>query len=335
MHYDLGIDVSKARLDALLWDAQHGKHRRKSVPNTEAGVAQLLAWLATLEITAAQLRATLEPTSTYHECAAYALHAAGCTVCLVNCLRLRRYAQSLGLLSKTDALDAHLLARYGAAEQPAAWTPPEPSAQALRALLAHRDALKVDIQRERNRTESASSRTPDCVRQSMAQLLAFLQAQLKVANSAIASHIKRHAPLRHVSKLLQSIPGVGPRVSEHLCALLMTHRFGSAEQLSAYLGLVPVDWQSGSSIHRRARLSKAGPSRLRQVLYLPAVVAARYNPHIKAQYTRLLAKGKSKMAAIGAAMHKLAQLCFGVVHTNTPYSATWRTQASTTAATKT
>ncbi len=100
-----------------------------------------------------------------------------------------------------------------------------------------------------------------------------------------------------------------------------SHHFDSAEQLAAYLGLVPVERQSGTSVLGRARLSKAGPARVRAVLYMAAVVAIRCNPHVKTVYERLLVKGKAKMAALGAAMHKLVHLCFGVLKTRKPYQA--------------
>jgi hypothetical protein len=93
------------------------------------------------------------------------------------------------------------------------------------------------------------------------------------------------------------------------------HNFGSAEQLAAYLGLVPVERQLGSSVLGRARMSKAGPARIRAVLYMAAVVGTRYNPHVKAVYERLLARGKSKISSLGAAMRKLAHLSFGVLKT--------------------
>jgi transposase len=104
-----------------------------------------------------------------------------------------------------------------------------------------------------------------------------------------------------------------------MLAVMHSHDFGSAEQLAAYLGLVPVERQSGSSVLGRARLSKAGPARIRAVLYMAAVVATRCNPHVKAVYDRLLARGKSKMSALGAAMRKLVHLCFGVLKTRQSY----------------
>lgn len=106
-----------------------------------------------------------------------------------------------------------------------------------------------------------------------------------------------------------------------MLSVMHSHRFNTAEQLAAYLGLVPVERQSGTSVLGRARLSKAGPARIRAVLYMAAVVATRFNPHVKAVYERLLAKGKAKMAAIGAAMRKLVHLCFGVLKTRKPYQA--------------
>ena len=123
--------------------------------------------------------------------------------------------------------------------------------------------------------------------------------------------------------LLQNIPAVGTQVSGNLLSVMRSHDFGSAEQLAAYLGLVPVERQSGSSVLGRARLSKAGPARIRAVLYMAAVVATRYNPHVKSVYDRLLARGKSKMSAIGAAMRKLVHLCFGVLKTRQPYQANY------------
>ena len=122
-------------------------------------------------------------------------------------------------------------------------------------------------------------------------------------------------------ELLTSIPAVGQQTGSNLLAIVHSYHFDSAEQLAAYLGLVPVERQSGSSIRGRARLSKAGPARIRAVLYMAAIVATKYNPHVKAVYDRLLAKGKAKMAAIGAAMRKLVHLCFGVLKTRMPYQA--------------
>ena len=98
---------------------------------------------------------------------------------------------------------------------------------------------------------------------------------------------------------------MGEKTAQRLLAVLRSREFQTADQATAFLGLVPIECQSGSSLHRRPRLSKAGAPRIRAALYMAAVVATRHNPHIHALYVRLLARGKAKMAARGAAMRKL------------------------------
>ena len=315
----LGIDVAKKKLDCMLLDTSTGKLKSKSgIANTPAGFVDLLEWLSKQD--AANPHVVMEPTGTYHEAAALALANAGLVVSLVNPAQLRAFAQGLGIKSKTDKLDSAVLARYGEVKKPSPWEPPSTSARQLKALLARRDAVADDLQRELNRQEANDfSPVPEAVGESIAQSIAFIEAELKRLDKMISSHIDDDPDLRKNKELLETIPGVGPRVASHMTALFAGRTFERAEQLAAYLGLVPVEWSSGSSVRGRPRMSKAGPAYLRKVLYMPAVVARRCNPHIKALNDRLLAKGKSKMAVIGAAMRKLAHLCFGVVHSGKPY----------------
>src|SRR5262249_8944053 len=139
----------------------------------------------------------------------------------------------------------------------------------------------------------------------------------------IDDHIDRHPQLKADRELLESIPAIGAQTSRHMLSLLQARKFSCAEQSAAFLGLVPIERESGSSVRGRPRLSKAGPPRLRAILYMAAVVAVRHNPHVKALYERLLARGKTKMAALGAAMRKLVHLCFGVLKSRQPYSPTY------------
>lgn len=315
----LGIDVAKNKLDCMLLDTTSGKLKSKGkIANNPAGFAELLAWLD--KQNAAKPHVVMEPTGMYHEAAALALADAGLVVSLVNPAQVRAYAVATGAKSKTDKADSALLARFGQTQKPAPWQPPSASARRLKALLTRRDAVADDLQRELNRKEANDfSPAPEAVQDSIAQSIAFLEGELKRLEKMIAEHINNDPDLRNKKDLLETIPGVGPRVASHMTALFAGRTFASAEQLAAYLGLVPVMWESGSSVKGRPRMSKAGPAYLRKVLYMPAVVARRCNPHIKALNDRLLAKGKSKMAVIGAAMRKLAHLCFGVVHSNKPY----------------
>ncbi|CCN16263.1 transposase for IS1663 [Bordetella bronchiseptica MO211] len=127
------------------------------------------------------------------------------------------------------------------------------------------------------------------------------------------------ADKRKTKVVVNTIPAIGPQAGNAILAVMHNRRIDSAQTLAAYLGVVPVQRQSGSSLNSCARLSKAGPSQVRATLYMAALVGTRHNPHIRALYQRLLKAGKSKKAALGAAMRKLVHLCFGVLKNRIPY----------------
>jgi len=317
----IGIDVSKAKLDcSLLLDAASSKRRAKSIANSKTGITDLLAWCAKQQVACHELHAVMEGTGVYHEQAALALSDAGVTVSIVNPAQVKDFSRSLGVRTKTDGVDSLVLARYGALLKPRVWTPPTQEARTLQALLSCREAIAQDLQREHNRLEKAEATdTPPLIRQSLVDSMTFLEKQLAKLQQEIDDHINKHPGLKADRDLLTSIPAVGPQVSNHLLSVLHNHDFQSAEQLASYLGLVPVERQSGTSIQGRPRLSKAGPARIRAVLYMAAIVGTQHNPHVKALYLRLQERGKTKMSALGAAMRKLVHLCFGVLKTRQPY----------------
>lgn len=317
----LGMDIAKAKLDCcLLLNEASDKRKSKVIPNTKAGVSALLEWIVKQGVSIAQLHVVMDATGVYHEQAALALVDAGVMVSIINPAQVKDFGRGLGIRTKTDGVDSVVLAKYGALLKPAAWQPPAVEVRALQALLARRNAVADDLRRELNRQEKSEAiETPALIVQSIAQSIAFLETELKRLQQAIDDHIDRYPGLKRDMTLLTSIPAVGERVGNNLLAIMHGNRFESAEQVAAYLGLVPIERQSGSTVLGRARLSKAGPARVRAVLYMAAVVATQYNPHVKALYERLLARGKSKMSAIGAAMRKLVHLCFGVIKTQLPY----------------
>jgi transposase len=322
----LGIDVAKVKLDCELLNTSTGKVKAKVVPNTADGFRKLLDWLRKHDAASAHL--IMEPTGVYHESAAFFFSDAGLAISLVNPAQLRKFAQGIGVKTKTDKADAKVLARYGETQKPEVWQPPPLSVRTLKALLARRDAVADDLLREKNRQEKLeATETPQLVTESVQSSIKFLEDELKRLQKCIDDLIDDDPDLREKKELLTSIPGVGDRVSDHMTALLAGRDFATAEQLAAYLGLVPVHWESGSSVRGRPRMSKAGPAHLRKLLYMPAVVAIQRNAHVKALYERLLERGKSKMAAIGAAMRKIAHLCFGVVKTGRAYDKNFALQS--------
>jgi len=320
MHY-LGIDVAKAKLDcSLLVDQEQDKYKFKVVENSPAGFSKLLDWIMARGIPVAELHILMEATGIYHEQAAIALHDSGITVSIANPAHVKGFAYGLGILTKTDGVDSRVLARYGLLTKPMPWQPPSLESRILKGLLARREAIKQDLQREQNRKEKAEvAKESPLIQQSITDSITFIVAQLKKIQSQIDDHIDQDPTLKNDLELLQSIPAIGPQSSTQLLAIMHGHTFNSAEQLAAYLGVIPVERQSGSSLNGRAKLSKSGPSHLRAILYMAAVVAVQYNPHVKAIYERLLAKGKTRMSALGAAMRKLVHLCFGVLKTQQKY----------------
>lgn len=318
----LGVDVSKDKLDCcLLHDPAETKRKTKAVANSPSGLATLLSFVEKEGIRPDELHVIMEGTGVYHQLAAETLCDAGMTVSIANPAQVKDFGRGMAVRTKNDTKDSFVLARYGALLKPAPWTPPSPAARQLQAYIAREDAIKKDIQREHNRKEkSVIGRAPDDVLASIEETISFLNAQLQAIRKKIDAHIDRHPDLKDDMTLLTSIPGVGPETGHHMLSVMHTHRFRSAEQLAAYLGLVPVERQSGTSLHARPRLSKAGPKKMRATLYMPAVSALTWNPHIRALKERLAAKGKCPMAIVGAAMRKLVHLCFGVLKTRTKYS---------------
>lgn len=320
---ELGMDVAKAKLDCcLLLDNVSFKRKNKVVENSPDGIEELLIWVVKQKVVLANLRVTMEGTGVYHEPAALLLSQKNVHVSIVNPLYVKRFREALAKHTKTDKMDSYILARYGLMQSPPAWIPPSTAARTLQALLARREAILQDLQRERNRQEKADfTDTPALVKTSLTEGISFQLKQLAKLQQDIDKHIDQHPEFKNDLALMQTIPGVGPVVSSNMLAMMQGRKFNSAEQLAAYLGLVPVERQSGSSVHERPKLSKTGPSKMRAILYMSAVVAIRHNPHIKSLYDRLLARGKTKMSALGAAMRKIVHLCFGVVKNQTPYQA--------------
>jgi transposase len=314
---DLGIDVAKAKLDCHLLE---GRRRSKCVPNSAEGFEQLLAWCAQQGFLPAEVHAVMEGTGCYHEPVARALVQAGMRVSVVNPARVREFAKSQGILSKNDGLDAFAIARFGASSDLLPWQPPAPELSHLQALLSRRDSIEQDLQRETNRREKmAFTQPPSAVSDSLEGHIAWLEQARDRLSEEIDRHIDRHPDLKNDRDLLQSIPGVGPKVSALLLPILRQGQFASAEQSAAYLGLVPVERQSGSSVKGKSHLSKNGPPKVRAVLYMAAIVAVRHNPHIRSLAHRMAQRGQCKMAILGAAMRKIVHLCFGVLKHQTPY----------------
>ncbi|VAW94146.1 Mobile element protein [hydrothermal vent metagenome] len=312
-----GIDVGKDKLD-LSWlrDTATGRKKSRVFNNTAKDHDAIIAWLLkNTGESADNIVVTLEPTGIYHERLMHTLYDAGFKIFLANPGKAKQYAASRNIIHKTDKSDAMVLARYGASQdQPLKlWQPDAPEIRMLKAMMRRLDALEKDLQREQNRQEAAEfSMVSGRVIQSLRDMIAALNAEIEKLKDDIDDHIDRFPELKENRRLLESIKGIGPVMSRELVYLFAAKLFKNAKQAAAYAGLIPRLRESGT-LKGKTTLSKIGPARLRAKLYMAAVSASTHNPDIKAQRERLLSAGKTKMQALGAAMRKLIQICFGVV----------------------
>lgn len=311
----VGIDVSKAKLDIALRQPA-GKWRNKVVANSAAGFAELRGWLAKQTVTCAHV--CMEATGVYWERLAQDLADHGFAVSVVNPAQIKACAGVLGVRSKTDQLDAKLIAEFCAMRNPALWQPPSLAIRRLRALVARRDSL-VDLRtQESNRLEVTSLAQ---VRQSIEQVIAHLNEQIAQIERQVAKDVDDDPTLKSQSELLASIPGVGDKT----IAMFLSHyggelRFDKARQAVAFAGLDTRAHESGSSVHGKPRLSKKGHSAIRRALYMPAIVAMTRTAWGKVFAQRLLAAGKPKKLILAALMRKIVMIAYGVLKSKSPFN---------------
>lgn len=310
----LGIDIAKLSFQAALIVA--GKLRSKSFQNSPTGFEQLREWLNHQQVQ--HLHACMEATGGYQQALAHYLHEQGYIVSIVNPKRIKGYAQAQMQRSKTDKLDAGVIAHFCAALHPQTWQPPTEAVLVLQSLLRRLESLQQMRQQEENRRQMPQVCTE--VQSSIEQMLSFLDQQIAQVKEQIRQHFEQHPELKHQQQLLCSIPGIAELTAARLLGEFLGFApFRNARQLAAFAGLSPCQYQSGSSISGRTHLSKMGNSRIRKALYCPAIVALRYNPRIKEFSGRLLAAGKTKMCIVGAVMRKLLHYAFGVLKSGRPF----------------
>jgi len=302
----LGIDISKQRFEvALLVET---KIKNKSFQNTTEGFETLALWLKKQNLH--QVNACLEATGNYGEDLATFLHETGHTVSMVNPARIKGFAQSELIRTKTDKIDAGIIARFALAMKPDPWIPPSPEIRSLRALVRRADSLIDMLSQEKNRLGTAHESVVLMVKEH----LAYLDQEIEKVRGQIANLIDQDPDLRQKKKLLLSIPGIGKvTIAAILAELYNLEKFNHVRELVAFIGLAPKEKISGSSIKGKPRLCKIGHARLRKTLYMPALVSIQCNPVIIPFYDRLKEKGKNGKVIVCAIMRKLVHIIFGIL----------------------
>lgn len=308
----VGIDVSKTALDGAV---EGGTAWQEA--NTAAGIAATVARVEALGSTLV----VLEATGAYHASVTAALAAAGVPVAVVNPRQVRRFAESVGQLAKTDRLDAALLARFAAAVRPVARPLPDAATQELAALVDRRRQLVEMLTMEQNRLAVARRSVQPSVRQTIRALERALRALEDETDRWI-----QDSPLwRAQEELLTSVPGIGPQTARLLIARLGELGALSAKEIAALVGLAPFAQESGR--WRGVRRIRGGRADVRTGLYMATLAAIRCNPIVRPIYQRLVAAGKPKKVALTACMRRLLVIVNAMVRHQTRWQASLPTTA--------
>jgi transposase len=313
-----GVEVSARELVV----ARCGKQgiELKRFANTSAGHRGLLR---TLTRGGQRVRVVLEATGLYALDVALALSAqAEVELMVANPRAVRHFAQALMQRSKNDRLDAVVLLHFAERMPFTPWVRPQENGLALWAIARRLQALRATCTAEKNRAHAAgvSRAIPAEVRRSTARLMQFLEREMHQLRRRAMQLIAADAPLQQRYSLLRSVPGVGEiSAVQVLAELLLLPGDRDVRQWVAYAGLDPREYSSGSSVRKYTRISKVGNAHLRRALYMPALVASRFEPHLRGFYQHLLARGKTKRQALVAVARKLLHALYGMFRSLKPY----------------
>ncbi len=325
----VGIDVSKKTLDvaAKLPEKENPIDLGK-FSNDPKGFAQLKKKVdeQAKKIGAEIILIVLEPSGGYEQLFARFAYNLGWRVSMPNPRHVRKWAEGMGVRAKTDPVDARNLARYGTAKPMHDWQPlPDEIAQ-LDRLLKRQDELKESLRQEKNRLHALNAQDIDAGPEikSLKRSIAWLEEELKKIEDDINQLLKKHPDLKEQAKKLQTIPGVGPCNSLFLLVLmhrwnLLTDGKGTNKAITAYVGLDPLPYESGTSVRKRSLISRMGDPRIRALLFMGALGAITGDNHLREVYHRLLGNKKKKKVALIAVARKILILAWAVFRNNTAF----------------
>ena len=319
----VGIDVSAKTLH-VAWRTLRDEVHENQFSNDDAGFVGLIALLKAGN---RPRRVVVEATGTYHVDLALALVGANVAVMVVNPLSTYHHAGVKLRRAKTDPIDAKDLLDYCERNEFVPWKVPPASVLELRDVTRRIAALIEQRTMEKNRLHAARAKagTPVVVLRDIEDAIVYLSKRIRELEKAGVALINRHPELREASRLITSVKGIAVRSGMRILAeLLVLPQDLSPKQVVAYAGLDPRPFQSGTSRDAQRRISRVGNKRLRAALFMPTMVAARWEPAIKAVYEAMVArKGpKSKLLALTAMSRRLLQVVWQMLRTRQVFDAT-------------
>ncbi|MEM6768953.1 MAG: IS110 family transposase [Bacteroidota bacterium] len=327
----IGIDVSAKKLAVYFLrqydDLSTKCAGSKSFDNTESGLVKLFAWLDKRTNSALPVQCVMEATGVYHERAAYGLHDAERPVCIVLPNRIKAYAHSLNNYSKTDDIDAEMIACFAAANKLKNWAPPSPHMRRLRTLTRERQQIineRTEVKCQRAAYQ-ASAHPPARTLRRIEVRINFLDRQVAQIEKELKELCAADEVLSRGLKVLKSMPGVQlvtacVLMAETDCFALFSNR----NQLIKYAGLDVVDKQSGTSVKGRSKVSKRGNSHLRAALFMPAKTVSKKTGAMRPLFEKQFAKYDNYNKALMPIQRKLLLLAYALFKTDTLYDPNYK-----------
>ncbi|MEO7403610.1 MAG: IS110 family transposase [Burkholderiales bacterium] len=291
-HSFVGVDVSKHRLDIHI----HPEGLSLAFPNDQVGITDLLERFTKYSVQCI----AIESTGGYERNLLCHLVEQNLPAALVNPRQVRDFAKAMGLLAKTDRLDAIALARFALHLEPRLYRQKPGIAGILRELVLRRRQLVELVVVQRNHAEHSSSPT---VMESIERTVAHLKAEIEIIESSISAEIAVDPRLQSRYDALLKVQGIGPTTARTLITELPELGQLNRRTIAALVGVAPFNHDSGK--HRGQRRIRGGRTSVRCILYMATLVASRCNPVIEAHYQQLLSRGKPKKVALVACMRKM------------------------------
>lgn len=287
----VGIDVSKRTLDVHIYGEKEGR----TLDNHVEGWAKLVVWMQQVQ----PPLIVFEATGGYERGAAQHLGLAGFGVAVVNPTRVRRFAEAMGVLAKTDDIDGEMIAYFGKVANPIPNGVQTALEEQLGACVERRRQLTTELTAEKNRLSTCSA----CMRSDIEEHILWLDEHIARMETQIRQCIQQNEAWQKRAEIIDSVPGVGEVTANTLVAELPELGQVSRQEIAALVGVAPFNKDSGPKKGKR-RIA-GGRDSIRRTLFMAALSASRFNPVIRSFYEGLLKRGKEKKVALTACMRKL------------------------------
>jgi len=302
---NIGVDVGKANLDIAL----HPSGQFHTIPNTEAHIRHFVKILKDYNVE----RIVVEASGRYEHALVQACDQAGLPIIVVNPISVRRYAQAIGVLAKTDRIDAQVIARYAATLKPEIKPIPDKTSQKIKDLLIRRSQLLEMSTMEKNRLQIL----PKYLHRSIKSLLRMLQSQIETVTRQIEQEVAKVDQWRTKMEIMTSVPGVGKVLAYTFLSELPELGSLNRKEIAALVGVAPINRDSGK-LNGKRRI-RGGRHRVRTVMFMAILSSIQCNPVFKRFYERLKAQGKIPKVALIACMRKMIVVLNTMVKNQEPW----------------